>query len=202
MMRHFFCLLLGLIGSGFVADAPAQTDFFTITGVVLDQNNAAITKARVTLRSANQPARLTVTDAAGTFRFEKLTAGAYEIEVAREGFKSITEPLTIGARQPAPLRIVLAVADVQQELTVSENTTQVSTEAGNNQDVASVDRQMLDTLPSLGQDYIGTMAGFLSAGTAGTGGVTLIVDGMEAVKAGVSASGIQEVRINTTPKSA
>ena len=97
---------------------------------------------------------------------------------------------------------MLTVAEVQQEVTVSENPAQVSTEAASNQDVASVDRQLLDTLPSLGQNYIGAMSGFLNAGAAGTGGASLIVDGMEAVKAGVSASGIQEVRINNNPYSA
>jgi hypothetical protein len=171
----------------------------TITGVVFDQNEAVVSNARVTLQEAG---KTTITDQAGRFRFERISAGEHRLFITRDGFKAETVHLTLTARALAPLRIVLAVADVQQEIIVSENTSQVSTEAGNNQDVASVDRQMLDTLPSLGQDYIGTMAGFLNAGATGTSGVTLIVDGMEAVKAGVSASGIQEVRINNNPYSA
>jgi hypothetical protein len=170
-----------------------------ITGVVFDQNEAVVSNARVTLQEAG---KTTKTDQAGRFRFERISAGEHRLFITRDGFKAETVHLTLTARALAPLRIVLAVADVRQEIIVSENTSQVSTETGNNQDVASVDREMLDTLPSLGQDYIGTMAGFLNAGATGTSGVTLIVDGMEAVKAGVSASGIQEVRINNNPYSA
>lgn len=196
-MIHRLVLLVLLCGVAAYAQTASSTG--AVTGVVLDQNDAVISGAQVTLQEMRKTTR---TDEAGKFRFDRISAGEYQLSVTREGFKAETVRLTLIARPLAPLRIVLAVADVQQEIVVSENSTQVSTEAANNQDVASVDQQMLDTLPSLGQDYIGTMAGFLNAGAMGTGGATLIVDGMEAVKAGVSASGIQEVRINNNPYSA
>ena len=46
------------------------------------------------------------------------------------------------------------------------------------------------------------MSRFLDAGSIGTSGVTLVVDGVEATRAGVSASAIQEVKINQDPYSA
>ncbi|MBL8206502.1 MAG: TonB-dependent receptor [Blastocatellia bacterium] len=196
-MIHRLVLLLLLCGVAAYAQTASSTS--AVTGVVLDQNDAVISGAQVTLQEMRKTTR---TDEAGKFRFDRINTGEYQLFVTREGFKAETVRLILTARPLAPLRIVLTVADVQQEIVVSENSTQVSTEAASNQDVASVDRQMLDTLPSLGQDYIGTMAGFLNAGAMGTGGATLIVDGMEAVKAGVSASGIQEVRINNNPYSA
>src|SRR5262249_45282260 len=59
-----------------------------------------------------------------------------------------------------------------------------------------------DNLPVFDQDYIGTMSRFLDAGSIATGGVTLVVDGVEASRASVSASAIQEVKINNDPYSA
>src|SRR5262245_36463876 len=195
------CSLLTLVCC-LAAETSAQSGLFALTGIVLDQNDAVVAKARVVVRSANQQQRSTSTDASGAFRFERLAAGDYEIEVSREGFKSITERFSIGAHQPTPLRILLPVAEMQHEIAVSETPAQVNTEASGNFDANTADRQMLNNLPSLDQDYVGTMSRFLSAGATGTGGVTLIVDGMEMTKAGVSASPIQEVKTNNNPYSA
>src|SRR5262245_10020227 len=195
------CSLLTLVCC-LAAETSAQTGLFSLTGAVLDQNDAAVAKALVVVHEANQERRSTTTDASGAFRFERLSAGDYEIEVSREGFKSITERFSIGARQPNSLRILLPVAELQQEIAVSETPAQVNTEASGNFDANTADRQMLNNLPSLDQDYVGAMSRFLSAGATGTGGVTLIVDGMEMNKAGVSGSAIQEVKINNNPYSA
>jgi len=202
MMIRVCCFLL-LLGLFVAADAQTRTGPFTVTGNVLDQNDAVLGGAQVSLRDVqHQGLQTTKTDAAGAFRFEKVGAGDYVVEVTREGFKPETIRLSLGARQPAPLRIVLSVAELTQEVTVSEATTQVNTDAGGNLDVNTVDRQALDTLPSLSNDYIGTMSRFLSDGAVGTGGVTLVVDGVEMSKAGVSASAIQEVKVNNNPYSA
>jgi hypothetical protein len=46
------------------------------------------------------------------------------------------------------------------------------------------------------------MSRFLDAGSIAAGGTTILVDGVEASRAGVSASAIQEVKINNDPSSA
>jgi outer membrane receptor protein involved in Fe transport len=190
-----------LAAAGFLAafaQAPSVT--FTLSGVVLDPDEAVLGGARVTLKG---PRKLsTKTDASGAFRFEKLAAGIYEIMVEREGFKPTTVRATVGGRPPAPLRIVLSVAEVQQDISITAAGAQINTDADSNLDVVSVDRATLDNLPALDQDYVGALSKFLDAGAIGTGGVTLVVDGMEAAKAGVSASAIQEVKINNNPYSA
>ncbi len=202
MSRWFYSLLLLLAGFITVhAQNPLTTA--TITGTVLDQNVAVLSAARVTLKGADSsPPLSTMTDAFGVFRFEKVKAGSYEILVEREGFRPTTVRLAIGNRTPAPLRIVLPVADMKQEIDVSDVNMQVNTDASGNLDVVSLNREALNNLPALDQDYIGTLSRFLSAGAVGTGGVTLVVDGMEAKKVGVSASAIQEVKINNNPYSA
>src|SRR5262245_22546332 len=172
------CSLLALVCC-LAAETSAQSGLFSLSGIVHDQNDAVVAKARVVVRGATQERRSTSTDVSGAFRFEGLVAGDYEIEVSREGFKSITERFSIGARQPNSLRILLPIAELQQEIAVSETPAQVNTEASGNFDANTADQQMLNSLPSLDQDYVGTMSRFLSAGATGTAGVTLIVDGME-----------------------
>jgi hypothetical protein len=100
------------------------------------------------------------------------------------------------------MNVVLALADVQQQVTVGGELTQVSTNTSDNLDTVTMNRQALDNLPIFDHDYIATMSRFLDASSVGTNGVTLVVDGVEATRAGVSASAIQEVRINQDPYSA
>jgi outer membrane receptor protein involved in Fe transport len=197
-------LLLPLLLAGFIAArGQDQLPAIAITGTVLDQNAEALAGAEVTLKGSGPVRALsTTTDASGAFRFEKLNAGVYEILVTREGFKPATARVTIGNRAPAPVRIILPVADLQQEVSVSASDTQINTDAGGNLDVVAMNRDALNNLPALDQNYIDALSGFLSAGATGTGGVTLVVDGMEAAKVGLSPSAIQEVKINNNPYSA
>lgn len=180
-----------------------QSNAISINGSVQDQTGAVIARVQVVLRdSTGRQVQTMSTDGTGGFRFEKVTVGKYEIQAEHTGFKRSSTSITVGARSLAPLRIVLAVADVQEEVTVGGTLSQTSTDPDNNLDVVSVNQQTLNNLPVLDQNYVGALSRFLDSGSIGTGGVTLIVDGMEATKAGVSASAIQEVRINNNPYSA
>lgn len=58
---------------------------------------------------------------------------------------------------------------------------------------------MLDNLPVLDNNYLNALARFLNPGTPGDAGTSLIVDGMEARNIGVTASAVQEIRINNNP---
>src|SRR6266567_1999966 len=201
-MRSSLTLLLIICcaSSGAGQSSPSA---YPLTGSVQDASGAGIQGAKLTLKPSDGGAQqTTITDVAGAFRFERATAGAHELRVEKEGFKVNNSRMRIGSRAPAPMRIVLSIADVRQEVTVSTQAARVSTDSTDNLDTVTLDRQALDNLPIFDQDYIGTMSRFLDSGAIGTGGVTLIVDGLEATRAGVSASAIQEVKINQNPYSA
>ena len=102
----------------------------------------------------------------------------------------------------APLQIALSLAQVRQEMVVSERTAQVSTDASENLDVVALDREALDNLPVFDQNYVGAISQFLDPGSIATNGVTLVVNGMEQRNIGVSASAVQQVKINQNPYSA
>jgi hypothetical protein len=173
-----------------------------VSGVVLDPTNAGVPAAKVTLTHAGTPQRTTTADGKGAFQFDAVAPGNVTISVEHEGFKPATSTFRIGARTPAPVVIHLALADLQSTLTVNEQASQVSTNAADNIDNVTLNRSSLDDLPIFDQDYVGTMSRFLDSGSIATGGVTVIVDGVETDRASVSASAIQEVKINNDPYSA
>ena len=78
----------------------------------------------------------------------------------------------------------------------------VSTAADANRNAVVIDAPALREIPIFDNDVIGTMSRFLDPGSLGSDGATLVVDGMEARKVGVSLSGIQQVKINQDPYAA
>ena len=190
MQILFFLLILAI-------PACAQS----ITGVVLDSSDAPVPAITVSVQRG-KTARPAQTDANGSFRFDGLAAGDYELRVDLAGFRPARVPVRVRSGALKPLVVKLALADVRTEVNVQDESDKVNVEASDNLNAVTVQREALDTLPSLGQDYIGTLSRFLDPGVVGTDGVTLVVDGVEATKAGVSASAIQEIKINNNPYSA
>src|SRR5713226_8284876 len=196
---------LGILCSCVVLIAYAQDpSAFVVAGTVLDPHRAAVFGAKISLRTTGgAELQSTTADSAGTFRFQGVPPGNYEVRIEREGFKPSITLVRVGNQAPRPLTVALTLADVRQEVTVAgDEPAQVSTDTSANLDTVTMDRSALDNLPIFDQDYIATMSGFLDAGSVGTNGVTLVVDGVEASRAGVSASAIQEVKINQDPYSA
>jgi hypothetical protein len=181
---------------------PARPDT-VVTGVVMDATGAVLPNAHLELRdAAGATVQSTATDGAGRFRIERVPSGRYDLLVTFEGFQPTTTRLTVGARPPAPLRIVLAIAGVTQEVTVGNTPAQVKTDAASNVDASSVDEKSIENLPMFNQDVLGTMSRFLDASAIGTNGVTLLVNGVEVNNLTVSASAIQQIKINQDPYSA
>ena len=169
----------------------------------MDPHQAGVLGATVILKRADgTQVQSTTADSKGVFRFEGVQPGNYDVQIEQPGFKPSVSRVRVGNQSPRPISVALILADVRQEVTVGAESTQVSTNASDNLDTVTMDRSALDDLPIFDQDFIGTMSRFLDASSVGTNGVTLIVDGVEGTRAGVSASAIQEVKINQDPYSA
>ena len=202
MSRAALLAALVLICS-FTGHAQLPSARFSISGVVQDQAGAAIVGARVELDAAsNSGAQSTTTDQAGRFEFKRIAAGKYQLRVSYQGFESTTLDVTVGSQAPAPLQVVMAIASLRQETTISSEPAKISTEASDNKDTVALSEQSLSNLPVFDQDYIGAMSRFLDPGSVGTNGVTLVVNGMEVSNLGVSPSAIKEIKINQDPYSA
>ena len=179
-------LLSALLPIVLSAQDPAGA---AISGTVLDPHQAGVLGAKVTLKLPDgTEVQSAAADAKGAFRFEGVRPGNYDVSIEQPGFKPPLIRVRVGNQPPRPLRVALELAEVRQEVTVGAELTQVSTNASDNLDTVTLDRSALDDLPIFDQDFIGTMSRFLDASSLGTNGVQLLVDGVEASRAGVSAS--------------
>ena len=184
------------------ADKPAGQ---SLSGVVLDPSGAAIPGAVVALRQhAAPPETETKTDSSGSFRFDRLLSGKYEIDIRAAGFRDVHIETTLTGRHTPQMRIVLQIQVEGENVTVAsgENVPLITTDAQGNQNANTIDRNALDRMPVFDQDYITAMSRFLDDNAIGTNGVSLVVNGIEANGPGVTASAVQEVRINNNPYSA
>jgi hypothetical protein len=195
------CLGLLLVSAiSILGQSPGKP--FEVAGILLDPSGAVIADAKVVLRREGQrPEQTTTTNQKGEFRFTRVATGDYEIEARKDGFKQTITQLTVRAKSPPVLQIVLPIADVREEIAVGDRPNQVNTNPDENVDVIKLDRDELKRLPVLGNDVIAGLANLLDASSTGTGGPTVLVDGLETARK-VPASMIKEVRINQNPYSA
>ncbi|MDX6386054.1 MAG: hypothetical protein QOK48_3627, partial [Blastocatellia bacterium] len=202
-MNRAAALIVLVLMASFSGHAQSPTVRVAISGVIQDQAGAAIVGAGVELGDASTSgAQSTTTDQSGRFEFKRIAAGTYRLQVSAQGFESAMLDVTVGSQSPAPLQIVMAIASLRQETTVTSEPAKISTEATDNKDTVTLSEQSLSNLPVFDQDYIGAMSRFLDPGSVGTNGVSLVVNGMEVNSLGVSPSAIKEIKINQDPYSA
>lgn len=174
-----------------------------VRGVIQDQTGAVLPGATVDLcTQSGEVVQSATTDGAGEFHFDGVRPGPYQLLARFEGFAPASSTLRVTTRSPGSQRLVLRIAGMSQEITVSNGLADVGAGAANNVDAVSVDASLLENLPVFDNDVVATMSRFLDSSALGTGGVTIVVNGMEVSALNVSASAIQQIRINQDPYSA
>lgn len=183
---------------------PAATSAVaTVSGAVADSTGAIIPGAQVQLTDATGAVLATATtDGSGNFRIHPPSQGDYSLTVSLQGFETHTQQLHVGATAGPPLNIALSVAAAvtQVEVNASSNVDLTASEA--NGDTAVMSSDDLKAMPVFDNDYVTAMSSFLDSGQGSTAGTGLMVDGVEANRAMVSPSAVQEVHINQDPYSA
>src|SRR5882724_1020282 len=204
MVLLFFFLLV--LPAALLAQTPQPAPpAHTLSGTVLDPSSADVADAQLTLVTANGSVQAsTTTDRAGYFFFDDLPHGKYRLRIHAVGFKDGLVDVTISAKPLLPLRITLAISAVSEvvSVTADENVPQTSSDASENLNANNMTRDALDRVPVFDLDYITLLSRFLSDDAVATSGVSLVVNGVEANGPGVSASAVQEVKINQNPYSA
>ena len=176
-----------------------------LSGSLVDPSGAAIVGAQVSLLDASSKLiAQQSTDKTGLFRFENLSPGNYTLQFQAEGFRDLALKAALSPKRQNQLRITLPIAVQTENVTVAtgDSVPLVGTEVTENQNANTINRDALDRVPVFDQDYITTMSRFLDDSAIGTNGVSLVVNGIEANGPGVTASGVQEIRINQNPYSA
>jgi hypothetical protein len=196
-LRRLLALLIASVASsGYAQNLPS------VRGSVVDPTGATVPGATVRLEASDgKLVAQTTVDSAGNFTLANLPAGAFSLAVpAFSGFASHTQTLRL-TTGVTTVKITLDPESINQQITVGAEQS-LSTDPSANRDTVSVTGNELRKLPVFDQDYIATLTPFLDGAAGSSGGVTLIVDGVEMKSVGVSASAIQEVRINNDPYSA
>ncbi|HTS71344.1 MAG TPA: TonB-dependent receptor, partial [Terriglobia bacterium] len=119
-----FVMLLNSLLAVAQVKAPVAASHGTsapqLSGTVVDSSGAVIAGATVQVRSANGTVqRSTQSDENGSFIISGLSAGEFQLVVAKPGFESKETPVTLGASAaPLALRIPLAVGSVSTTVNV------------------------------------------------------------------------------------
>jgi outer membrane receptor for ferrienterochelin and colicin len=94
--------------------------FGTVQGIVHDPQHRPVPGATVTLHArTSEWQQVTVSDAGGTFTFTSVPIGDYTLSVELQGFTTVRQPITVVSGAAPLLHVPLAVASLEQSVTVS-----------------------------------------------------------------------------------
>ena len=217
-MRSFPLVLLlsALVPAGSFAANPSTSSSSphpTLSGTVADPSGAIVPGAEVDLVDPSGSVAVTNhSDPDGSFKVVAPHAGSFTLVVSEPGFETVRTPVVIAApaisAATAPLppaalvRIVLPIAQFSTSVHVNADSGEDLTSPDENRDSSVMTSSDLKALPIFDNDYASAMSAFLDQNVGDTGGTGLMVDGVEANRATVSASAVQEIRINQDPYSA
>lgn len=186
-----------------------------ITGVVADPSGAIVPGAEISLINESGAVEGNFHSGGdGTFQVVPTHPGNFTLVISEPGFDTVKTPVVIAGPtaavsaasplhgSPAQLRIVLPIAALSTNVRVNADTNDDLTSTDDNHDASVMTSNDLKALPIFDNDYSGAMSAFMDDSATATGGSGLIVDGVEANHSTVSASAVQEVRINQDPYSA
>ena len=185
--------------------------------MVADPTGAIVPNAEVDLLDTNGAVEGSIhSDGEGNFQLAAPHAGNFTLVVSEPGFETVRTPVVIASPSAAagaaitakmlpaiaPLHIILPIAAVATMVRVNGDTSEDLTAPDANHDSSVMTASDLKALPIFDNDYATAMSAFLDSSVSDTGGTGLMVDGVEANRATVSASAIKEIRINQDPYSA
>ena len=171
-----------------VAVVPAwpQASTSTVRGTVLDQSQAAVLRATVTLtNTATNFARTTRTNEAGQYIFPGATPGPYKIVASSAGMQPFEGTLTLQVQQDAVIDMRLQVAQSTTQIQVKDVTPTLQVDSPSLGHV--LERQRIEELPINGRGYqalLSTVPGIDSTGRIQAYGLqpgshTLLFDGTQ-----------------------
>src|ERR1700721_174289 len=188
--KQLFFLLLA------ATTAFGQYTTARLSGTVQDNTGAAVPGAAVTVEQTGTGYQQQMkAGAAGEYRFPSLPVGDYQLTVSMPGFNTYVKKgigLTVG--QAASQKVILAVGEVSQQVTVEANSNQVTTD-----DAAithTIGQKSIESLPMNGREaqqlvFLVPGAGDVTAQNCGVGCEGGILPGEQYAKVnGGGANGV------------
>jgi hypothetical protein len=133
---------------------PAQLPTAAILGVVKDTSGAVIPEVSLTARNiATGQTRTAVSGTNGSYRFNALPVGNYELRAEHPGFKTeVRTGLTLSVSQEVVVNVALEIGAVEQTVAVTGEAPLVNTTSGALGGL--VDQERIADLPLNGRNYI------------------------------------------------
>ena len=189
--------------------APSKAPAAVVRGTVADPSGAIVPNADVELLDGTGAVAAALhSDGEGNFQLAAPSIGDYTLVVSEAGFDTVKTVVKLAApagKAPVPtamLHIVLPISAAATTIQVNAGNSTDLTAGESNGDTSVMSQSELKSLPIFDNDYATAMSAFQDSGVGATGGAGLLVDGVEANRATVSASAVQEIRINQDPYSA
>jgi len=182
------------------AEGPRATG--VLSGLVEDSGGVPIPGAKVKLiqKTSTDPFKAT-SDESGHFEFMNLPEGEYVLSAQAPGFEKADKNVKIGSSPMPSVHLRLDIAEKKEEVTVTADDLSLPS-AQNNVDSVEFGHDLLDGLPAKDDDRLAIPSLFVNPAAAGTGGVKVLVDGVETDAPDLPASSIRHVRVNKNPYSA
>lgn len=147
----WWCLLALLAAPLVTGTAFAQTFTGGIRGAVRDSGGIVPGVSVTLLNEATGAARESISNAQGQYNFPALAPGAYTVRAALAGFKTYENTgVRVGTQQFLTLDVTLEVGQLQETITVTGAAPLIET--SNASTGGTLDREILQTLPSPGRN--------------------------------------------------
>ena len=180
------------------AAAPAPAGGGSVSGLVVDPDDALIPGATATLTSAAGKAVTATSKSDGTYAIRGLAPGTYTLSVTAPGFGTFVKAgikVTTAANVSADVK--MSLQDTTQTVTVSTDTVQLSVDADSNQSATVITGDALNAL-SDDPDELSAELAALAGPSTGPNGGQIYIDGFTGGQLPPKSS-ILAIRINQNP---
>jgi hypothetical protein len=148
-LKYAFLLCVSFCALAIISqNCFAQTFSSSIAGTVTDASGSVVPGTNVhLLNMSTHDTREAVSSAAGTYRFDNLLPGTYQIAADASGFKAFVQSnMILPASTAATVNIPLALGGVEQKVQVTAEAVLLDTETANN--TATLDTHLITSLPN------------------------------------------------------
>ncbi|NOT63724.1 MAG: hypothetical protein HOP19_26215 [Acidobacteria bacterium] len=194
MKKNLQTLCFALLGLLSLTLITAAQTAFTLRGSVVDETDAVIPGATVTLTGADGKARTVTSGADGAFALPQLATGVYQVTVNFDGFEPYAQSGLQLAANAGPLKVVLKVAQMNIVTNVSAEDPQDTTDPTKNLNATVLDEA---TIQAIVPDNEEDMQTFLQ-GLAGGQNAQVYVDGFTGGRL-PPREAIMQIRVNQNP---
>ena len=142
-------LVLSVLAALFISVfSYGQTFSGSIAGTVTDPAGAVVNGAKIQLRNVNtQDTRDSASDENGSYRFDNLLPGTYELSAQAPGFKSYVQSnMILRANTAASVDISLQLGGTEQKVEVTGEAVLLDTQSANN--AVTLDSHLIEALPN------------------------------------------------------